>query len=79
MGTYDIRLNVRVLDEQRLFDAALRHAVKVDNLDEPFARETLTYGDGSIDVEACLRMIFDPGESPSGTSINDSVVERIES
>lgn len=77
MNTYRISLEVRVTDEQALFRSALKHAMEVDNLDEDFAREGLTDGSGSIDVVACLQMIFDPGESPDGASIDDSSVVGI--
>lgn len=79
MKTYRISLEVRVTDEQALFKSALKHAMEVDNLDEDFAREELTNGSGSIDVESCLQMIFDPGESPGGASIDDSSVECVHS
>ncbi|AXQ69609.1 hypothetical protein HOU03_gp159 [Caulobacter phage CcrSC] len=80
MASYVIQIsvNVEVDDLPVLLAAAMAKATGDDGLTEDQARDILTNSDplGRPDVKACLTMLFDPGVSPDGTSINDSIVTR---
>jgi hypothetical protein len=73
---YALTLNIRVYDRKELFEAALKHAVSVDQMAEADARKLLSDEgeDDGVDVFACLRMVIDPGVSPDGCEIQDSEV-----
>lgn len=62
-GIYTFTMDVCVFGIDALFNAALRHAIDVDNLTASQACELLK-PDGDIDVEACLVMLLDPGSLP---------------
>lgn len=72
--SYEITLHVRVYDPSALHAAALAHAIKVDEMDETHARSLIGPAD-EPDVSACLTILFDPGVSPDGCTIQGSTVE----
>lgn len=75
--TYTVSIDVEVLDANELFKTAMKHATEVDSMSEGDARELLA-PEGDIDIRACLMMVFDPGVSPDGTSINGSTATLAE-
>lgn len=64
-----VTLHVEVTDEQELWDHA-KAVYEQSGLNSGF--EELCGERKYPKVEECLRMIFDPGESPPGVQINDS-------
>lgn len=77
MSTYQITIEVRVHDAEALYEAAFKHATVVDGHDATSATAFLTLDGTKVDEAACITMIFDPGMSPPGTKIIESVVEQI--
>lgn len=71
-----VTIQVRVQDKERLYKTALEHAVAANGLDEELAESILKPG-GEVSVQACLRELFDPGQSPEGCEIQDSNVELL--
>ena len=71
--TYKFSMYVQVSDEQSLHDAAYTRGL-AEGVAEESIYDMLGTRD-EPDVSSCLRMMFDPGESPSGTEILDSEVE----
>ena len=69
------RLFLDVNDEDALFDAALEHAIHVDNCDREYALELLRDKHGDVNVSACLGMLLDPGSLP-GCSIDFHEVDE---
>jgi hypothetical protein len=82
MRTFDITLTVQVIDEQALLKAALISAMKpmadgrVFYASEEVAREELTEEDGSVNIQACIQEVLDPGISPPGLEIEECQVEE---
>lgn len=64
-----VTIYVEVTDEQDLWDHA-KEVYERSNLSSGF--EELCGTREEPLVEECLRMVFDPGESPPGVQINDS-------
>lgn len=73
MTGHAVTIYVDVDDEVSLFAHASAKA-REDGLDERSIEEMLGTSH-DVDVSACLRYTFDPGTSPPGTSILDSVCE----
>jgi hypothetical protein len=67
-----VTLHVEVFDEQAMWDHA-KSVYEQTNISSGF--EELCGTREEPDVTECLRMIFDPGESPPGVQINDSSAE----
>ena len=67
-------IDIKVTDPAELLEAALRHALYTDHLNEQEALEILK-PNGEIDKHACLQMILDPGVSRPGTEIEESGVD----
>lgn len=75
-----VTIFVDVYDEQAMWDAAYEAYVKTGTAtsDAEVIRkdfEELCGPRDEPDIAECLRMIFDPGESPPGLQINDSSAE----
>ena len=70
---HECSIYVRVYDAEALYKAALAKC-KADLIETDDAEEVLR-PDGEIDAAKCLQMILDPGESPPGCEILDSVCE----
>lgn len=70
-----ITLHVDVFDEQAMWDHA-RQIGEAQNafVDEEAVVDMLGTREEPL-IGECLRMIFDPGESPPGIQINDSSAE----
>lgn len=66
--TYEVSILIEVHDEEALLEAGRAKAIE-DGLSAEDAAD--------MDAGDCLRWIIDPGESPPGTGIQDSSVERI--
>lgn len=81
MASYEITISVDVSVEDipALYAAALARA-KQEGQPDDNAVALLTDSDpeGRPDVPSCLMMLFDPGVSPDGTSINNTAVKREE-
>jgi hypothetical protein len=71
---YRVHLDLEVYDERALFNTALKHARSTGS-SHTEAMELLMPDGQTIDVSACLIMLLDPGESPSGLTILESSVE----
>ncbi len=73
-GNYKVEIAVRVTDPAALRAAAIKSYASFnakatkDEIDDAFGPED------DINVSACLIELFDPGESPEGTSILESSV-----
>ena len=67
-----ITIHVEILNEQRLWDHANRICRSKYKDENP---EDLIGTREEPDIEGCLQLIFDPGDSPPGIQIDDSVVE----
>lgn len=65
---YAVLLTVRVDDPEALFNAAMTKNLDVD---PQTSREDFQHDDGSVNVEACLQCVYDPGESMPGTELKD--------
>ncbi|CAG4923404.1 hypothetical protein R69919_05099 [Paraburkholderia gardini] len=75
---FRVSLDIRVFDEQTLFDAAFRHATEPGSLlSRDDALKLLMLGDG-IDVPACLATLLDPDAPPAGTDIQEATIEKID-
>ncbi len=73
---YSVAIEIRVHDKRALYDQALKQAVDQNSLSLREAREMLGTT-RKVNVDACLRMILDPGVSPDGTEINESTAELL--
>lgn len=67
-----VTIHLEVFDEQAMWDHA-KSVYEQTNLSSGF--EELCGPREEPDIGECLRMIFDPGESPPGIQINDSSAE----
>ena len=65
--TYEVSILIEVHDEEALLEAGRAKAIE-DGMDPTDAAD--------MDAGDCLRWFIDPGESPPGTDIQDSSVER---
>jgi sporulation-control protein spo0M len=63
---FNVTLSVRVDDPVAVFNAAM---AKHTDVDPQSAREDFENDDGSINIEACLQFIYDPGTSAPGTEL----------
>ena len=72
--TFEVSISIEVKDEAELYEYAMRRSIE-DGLSEEAAEEMLGSKE-EPDISACLRMVIDPGTSPSGTSILDSSCEE---
>lgn len=76
--TYQVTITVDVWDEEALKLAAEARA-KVENFTASSLQEWRDIRDGDSDpTSANLVMVFDPGISPGGTEIQETVVELLE-
>ena len=79
--SYEVSIFVDVHDARDLYEAALARGV-AENSDaqNKSRRATIAHFRDYLgtrkapDVHGCLRMMFDPGLSPDGCTINDSAV-----
>jgi len=76
-SSFAVIIDVTVHDEDTLFNAALERCCGDNGQcatahDDAFA---MLKPGGDIDVSACLQMLFDPGVSPPGCQIEQSLVE----
>lgn len=71
---YEFSMMLRVRDPEALLAAALAHP---DAVDGDYTRDNLLDAYGEIDINHCLIMLLDPGVSPAGCEILDSVAERV--
>jgi hypothetical protein len=70
---YTICIEVEVGNEDELLCAARERYIE-DNGNDEGAEDMLMSEDGSVNVEACLVTLADPGISYPGTSILESYV-----
>lgn len=82
---YDMTLWVRVYDPERLFRAALAHRAETEaaagfHPEDPAAHWGDEYRneDGTVDINACLVELIDPGVPPDGCEILSSGATRPE-
>lgn len=68
-------LHVDVFDPQALWDHAHQIGQKENAFSDHEGAIDMLGPRDEPDVTECLRMIFDPGESPPGVQINDSSAE----
>lgn len=76
-----VTIHVEVFDPQEMWDHAL-HVYGASNGGRDAATVRQEFDDmcgprEEPDIGECLRMIFDPGESPPGIQINDSSAEVV--
>ncbi|MFM0077215.1 hypothetical protein PQQ86_39385 [Paraburkholderia sediminicola] len=72
---FRVSLDVRVLDQQALYDAALRYANEPGTLLSAVDTVNLLTDNGGIDVRACLATLLDPCAPPAGTEIQNATIE----
>lgn len=73
--THAVTLYVDVNDAAQLHSHAMQIATNEDMQMSIANAEDLLGTAAEPDISACLRMVFDPGQSPPGTSILDSSCE----
>lgn len=72
MTTYTIAVTIRVDNKKRLYGAALKYVVEVDEMDPWDARQMLSTG-RNINVGACLQFLIDPGSLPGCVVLQSDV------
>lgn len=70
-------LELEITDRDLLFATAKAHAIATCGRTEEEAAEMLST-EGAPDLDACIRMLLDPGISPDGLEIQDSACEHFE-
>lgn len=71
--TYEVSIFVQVRDAAELHAHAMDLATTGQGSLSKEEAESMLGTQAEPDVRACLRWVFDPGQSPPGTSIEDSV------
>ncbi|MFL9995314.1 hypothetical protein PQR34_32045 [Paraburkholderia sediminicola] len=74
---FRVSLDVRVIDQKALYDAAQRCVSEPGTLLSAVDTLALRTDDGSIDVRACLATLLDPGAAPAGTDLLNGTIERL--
>jgi hypothetical protein len=74
---FRVSLDVRVFDEQRLFETAFRHATEPGSLTSPDDALKMLKDESGIDVKGCLAQLLDPDAPPPGVDIQTATIERL--
>lgn len=75
MPTYTVSIEVEVTDEAALYESARTYAMNDGGFDDVADLESCLGTQAEPNVSGCLQMLFDPGQSPSGTEIQQCSVE----